>query len=152
MSYQSWHAYGLGIRCEDIKTNLDRLKAMLSLAPKTNFAIRRYLEREGFNSVPGDSGKIPTWDDYMAYDENFDLGLATILAEVMAECEDVRFSAVDDAEGNTYVVYSQSYPWRMSDKEKNLSEHAVWEMIQKYVRMLTDADVAVEYQEIKNGG
>ena len=61
MSYISWHNYGYGICVDDIQTkDLERLKAVLKLAPKLDQEIRDWIEGSSFDA--------PDWDDYMEFD------------------------------------------------------------------------------------
>jgi len=53
----------------------------------------------------------PVWDDYMEYDQDFCLGLATILKKVIEEAEEIQMTACDDFDSVTYLLYSPSYPW-----------------------------------------
>ena len=76
MSYTTWHNYGYGICVDDIKTrDVTRLESMLKLAPNLDREIHRWLEECSISE--------PVWDDYMEFDQDFMLGLATILQKVL---------------------------------------------------------------------
>ena len=88
----------------------------------------------------------------MGFDEDFMLGLATILKEVISEAEGVSFTACDDFNGTDYLIYEPTYPWNMGELEYSLSEGRVKETLQKYVSILTDKAIDIDYQSIENGG
>ena len=89
MSYTTWHNYGYGICVDDIKTrDVTRLESMLKLAPNLDREIHRWLEECSISE--------PVWDDYMEFDQDFMLGLATILQKVIEEAEDMLCIIVKD--------------------------------------------------------
>ena len=54
--------------------------------------------------------------------------------------------------GVRHVVFAQAYPWQMSEQEKALTENNVREVFEKYIKILTDEPVKVDYWIIENGG
>lgn len=144
MSFQSWHNYGHGICTDDIKEhNIQRLKTLLSMAPIFEGKVQDRLSREAITS--------PQWDDYMAYDTDYELGLATILNEVIGEAEGIALTACDDYNGKTYLLYQPKYPWELTDAERGLTKKRVEEIFQRYVGILTDDFIPVGAQEVENG-
>ncbi len=145
MSYCSWHIYGYGIRISDItEESVKRLEALLSLAPEYYRKVRGWLCDCEISE--------PNYDDYLDFDQDFQLGLATILKEVILETENVELTACDDYDGRTYLVYEPRYPWRIPDSEIDLCEERLERIFQKYVPILTDEVISIDYQEIENGG
>ena len=83
MSYTSWHNYGYGIRVDDIVcSDVERLEQLLTTAPDFSAKLHGWLSETGINE--------PVWEDYMEYDQDFCLGLATILKEVIEETEGIQ--------------------------------------------------------------
>lgn len=145
MSYISWHNFGYGICVDDIQTkDLERLKAVLKLAPKLDQEIRDWIEGSSFDA--------PDWDDYMEFDADFYLGLAAILQAVIEEAEGITLTACDDCEGRKYLLYQPCYPWQLSENTRELTQERLDALFRKYVKMLTDEEVEVSYQEVENGG
>lgn len=70
------------------KPDVKRLQSLLSLAPKLNKRIEQWLAEAEIHS--------PEYEDYMEFDEEYMLGLAYLLKEVMLEAEAVAFTACDD--------------------------------------------------------
>lgn len=106
MSYESWHTYGYGICVSDIeaeKPDVKRLQSLLSLAPKLNKRIEQWLAEADISS--------PEYEDYMEFDQDYMLGLAYLLKEVILEEEVIEFTACDDFYGHTFLVYEPRYPW-----------------------------------------
>lgn len=103
MSYTSWHNYGYGIRVDDIVcSDVERLEQLLTTAPDFSAKLHGWLSETGINE--------PVWEDYMEYDQDFCLGLATILKEVIEETEGIQMTACDDYNSVTYLLYQPSYP------------------------------------------
>ena len=92
MSYTSWHTYGYGICVSDIREpSVERIQNLLAMAPVLQKSIQEWLDECGISN--------PDYDDYMDYDQDFRLGLAFILKEVILEAENIRLEACDSAEG-----------------------------------------------------
>ena len=145
MSYTTWHNYGYGICVDDIKTkDVARLEQLLAMAPKFSGGLHEWLSKSEITE--------PVWDDYMEYDQDFCLGLATILKKVIEEAEEVQMTACDDFDSVTYLLYSPSYPWQLKGDERDLTEEQLVQLFGRYVRILTDVPIDVDYQSVENGG
>ena len=145
MSYHTWHNYGYGICVDDIQAqSVQRLQALLKLAPKLDGKIHAWLSDLSVTE--------PDWDDYMEFDQDFRLGLATILQRTIEEAEGLCLTACDDYDSRAYLLYQPSYPWQLTIAERELTEEHVASLFQRYVGMLTDEAVDVDYQEVENGG
>ena len=146
MSYNTWHVYGYGIRVDDIKTTPERLLNLAAIKPELLDDVKTYLsEMLGEYKV-----EDLTLEDFDEFDDDFHRnGVGVILYYVINE-----FAAdyVEDFDGHTYVIFSETYPWLMSDKEKALTESDVREVFEKYIKILTDEPIEVDYQRIENGG
>ena len=77
---------------------------------------------------------------------------ATILKEVIEETEGIQMTACDDYNSVTYLLYQPSYPWELTDQERNLTEQQVAEIIGRHVRILTSKPIEIDYQAVENGG
>jgi hypothetical protein len=145
MSYVTWHNYGFGICVDDVDTqDVARLETMLKLTPELEQKIHNWLKESSINE--------PTWADYMEFDQDFGLGLATILQDVIRESEGICLTACNNYDGKAYLLYQPDYPWNMLERERNLTEQDIVSLFQRYVGMLTDKPVNVDYQEVENGG
>lgn len=147
MSYESWHTYGYGICVSDIeaeKPDVKRLQSLLSLAPKLNKRIEQWLRE--------DEIYYPEYEDYMEFDQDYMLGLSYLLKEVILEAEAVEFTACDDFYGHTFLVYEPRYPWQTGEKERSMQESDIHAIFQKYVSVLTDKPIGIDYQVVENGG
>ena len=45
-----------------------------------------------------------------------------------------------------------SYPWHLQKNEHNLTEEAVRQIFAKYVTILSDEVLEVDYESVENGG
>lgn len=145
MSYTTWHTYGYGIRVSDIlEKDVQRLEKLISLAPKYQAEIEEWLVECG---IPE-----PAYEDYLEFDQDYMLGLATILKEVILEAEGIELTACDGYDGDEYLLYCPDYPWNQAKRKQLESEAAVEKLFQKYVPILTDEPITVEYRSVENGG
>ena len=145
MSYTSWHTYGYGICVSDIREqSLDRLQKLISMAPKFRERIQGWLADCEITN--------PVYEDYLEFDQDYMLGLATILKEVILEAEDVDLVACDSYDGTEYLLYAPEYPWNQKNHRQLMTEEAVEAVFQKYVSILTDETIEIEYQSVENGG
>ena len=145
MSYSTWHNYGYGICVDDIKSqDVERLQALLDLTPKFKAKIEGWLSEREIQE--------PSWDDYMEFDQDFCLGLATILSETIVEAEGIELTACDDYDGITYLLYKPMYPWHMGDIDRSQTEESLAGIFRHYISILTDDPIEIDYQEVENGG
>ncbi len=145
MSYHTWHNYGYGICVDDIQAqSVQRLQALLKLAPKLDGRIHAWLSDLSVTE--------PDWDDYMEFDRDYYLGLATILQQVIEEADGLCLTACDDSSGRTYLIYQPRYPWEITEKELDLTEDKLNELFSRYVSILTDDPIEIDAQEVENGG
>lgn len=145
MSYRTWHHYGYGLCTTGLKIDsVERIEQLLACAPEFAKKVHEYLE---WNDM-----SVPTVEDYLEYDDEYCLGIATILREVIYEATGIEFEAVDDFDGKDYLIYTPTYPWWMPEKDKELTQEKVAAIFVKYVSIVTDTDIVLDYQEIANGG
>lgn len=145
MSYNTWHIYGYGIQTSKIPVcSVENIEALLSMAPIFQSKVQAWLDELEITA--------PSYEDYIEFDQDFMLGIATILKEVILEAEGIEFTACENFNAESYLVYEPSYPWCMPDKERTISEDAITEILQKYVSVLTDEAIEIGYQSVENGG
>lgn len=142
MSFQTWHTYGYGVYVDDIGgVTVNKLKKLLSLAPKYEADINEWLKDCEIDN--------PTIEDYYEYDQDWYLGLATILKEVILEAEDIDLTACNDFDDNRYLLYEPTYPW---GRAKEVTKEQIDEIFTKYISILTDEVPQIDYQSVENGG
>lgn len=145
MSYTIWHTYGYGFCLSGLEEiPAERIQELLVAAPKFADKIKQRLSESGIEE--------PDYDDYVDYDQDFMLGMATILKEVIMEAEGIEFTACEDYDGKQYLIYEPSYPWQVTKEELGLTEERIYRMLLKYIHMLTDQEPDVDYQSVENGG
>ena len=145
MSFTTWHNYGIGICTDEIKTqDVGRLQALLAKAPELEDKIQQWLADCGVEN--------PTLQDYMDYDQDCCLGLATILQQVILEAEGIDMTACDNFDGCVFLIYQPQYPWELQHRETQLTEDSLAQLFYRYVSILTDDPVPVERREVENGG
>lgn len=145
MSYSTWHTYGYGVCVSEIKEPpVDLLQNLISMAPVYQRKIQEWLDDCEISE--------PTYEDYMDFDQDFGLGLATILKEVISEAENIELEACDSYDEKTYLLYCPEYPWNQTGHKQLTTEEAAIELFQKYVSVLTDEPIDIDYQSVENGG
>lgn len=151
MSYQSWHEYGYGICVDDIKTTVDKVLELVHLAPEFENKFVKWIESyKEYENVEN----IDMYAIYEGYEDDYcyEFGLGPIISAVIRECENIKFLCCSNYNGEQYLIFSVTYPWYMTDKEKNMTEEDVRSVIAKYVSVLTDEGIIIDYQSVENGG
>ena len=144
MSYSTWHTYGYGICVDHIKErSVERLEKLLSMSPEYQKDIHTWLEDCEITD--------PTFEDYLEFDQDYNLGLATILKEVIREAEHIELTACDDLDCREYLIYEAGYPWFFSKTKILATEKETEDLFRKYIAILTDEPITVEYQGVENG-
>lgn len=89
---------------------------------------------------------------YYDFDQDYYLGLATILKEVIQEAEHVELTACDDYDGAEYLLFEPLYPWQIREEERFLTEEKIAKLLRKYIQILSDSVLEIEHQSVENGG
>jgi hypothetical protein len=154
MSYNTWHDYGFGICVDDIKTTEDKVFELIHLAPSFEKEFYKWIETFREDVDPESIAELITMDQINEYEDSSCClrGLGVIIKQVINECEDINLLICDDFDCYHYLIFSMHYPWYMSEKEKNMTEKDVYDLFNKYVSMLTDEFISIDYQEVENGG
>ena len=146
MSYHTWITYGYGVKVDEIKTTPERLLKLAAEKPELLEKLTEFLNE----SLEEYEVEKLTLEDFEDFDTvNYSSGTGIVLYEAIDE---FTVEYVDDYDGRTYVVFAQAYPWRMSEQEKALTENNVREVFEKYIKILTDEPVKVDYWIIENRG
>ena len=147
MSYNTWHEYGLGFCVDQIETTPEKLLRLASLKQEVLKDVRDYLQ-ERFDGLYNDNEL--TMSDFDELEGNCnERGVSYVLFNVI---DDFEVTYAYDFEGTSYILYSPTYPWRMNDKDENLSEQKVIDIFTKYIRILTEDEIEIAYQSVENGG
>ena len=154
MSYSTWHDYGFGICVDDIKTTEDKVFELVHLAPNFEKEFYQWIENFREDGDPESIAELMTMDQIDKYEDRSCCmrGLGLIIKGDIEECEDIHLLACDNFNGCQYLIFSMQYPWYMSEKEKSMTEKDVYDLFNKYVSILTDEFVSIDYQEVENGG
>lgn len=153
MSYQSWHNYGYGICVDDIDTDFRKIERLISLAPKFNSEFEESLELWMDGNYGYDAFDIDLDDLYeILYDMDLSYGLADVLSRVIEEVEGIRLVACDDYDSIDYLIFPAGLPWDFNDKERHMTEKSVEELFRKYVGILSEKEIDIEWKSIENGG
>lgn len=147
MSYSTWHIYGYGICVDNIETTAEKLLKLASMKENVLKDVREYLDKIYPN---GYKDEDLTLDDFEELEGDYcERGVAYVLYQVINE---ITVEFADDYNGTPYILYVPSYPWYMEENEKNLTEEDVKNILEKYVNVLTDEPIVIDYYDVENGG
>ncbi len=145
MSYQTWHTYGYGFSTDDLMPDtVEKMEALLEKAPEYSKQIHEWFDDCEITE--------PTVDDYLEFDEDYHLGLATTLKEVITEATGIDLVSCDDFDGVKYLLYVPLYPWQMSEKDKLLTQEELDAVFTEFVAIVTDTKPDIDFQSVENGG
>ena len=146
MSSYYFRTYGYGVQISELeKVSMSKVMELIQTAPKFAQTFNKWLSD---NDI-----KEPTLDDLRDFDEDYCLGLATVLSEVITECEKMCIlTACGDLNGETFLMYTQTYPWYMNEKEKNMTPEDIQTLLKKYISKITDEAITIDYYDPENGG
>ena len=147
MSYRAWHTYGYGICVDNIETTAEKLLKLASMKGNVLKEVREYLDKIYPNGYKDEDLTLEDFDELEG--DYCERGVAFVLYEVINE---ITVDFADDYNGTQYILYLPSYPWRMKENEKNLTEEDIANVFKKYVNVLTDEPIVIDYYDIENGG
>ena len=125
MSYQTWH----------------------TLDQRVLSDVREFLDETMPEGYKDEDLTIDDFDEYEGY--YCERGVANVLSQVINEFP-VTFA--DGYGGVPYLLFAPCYPWGMTDKEKDLTQDDVDNIFRKYIKILTDDEISIDYQCVENGG
>ena len=148
MSYHTWTTYGFGFCVDDIDTTPEKLLKLAAMKPDVLKDVREYLN-DIFDGEEYKDEEL-TMEDFDDLEGDYcERGVAYVLYHVIDE---IRVVFADDYNGTPYILFCPRYPWNIKENEKNLSENDVIKIFAKYVNILTDKPIEVDYQSVENGG
>ena len=129
----------------------NKIKALVALVPNS-LSVKALLNQALLDAVDDEIDDVNEFADYIGqgwqgYDE---VGIATVLAVVIDACENVRMQPIMDSNGNSFLIFPERYPWQYNSREKQLIDDDVYDIIGKYVRILTAADITIEKIGVEN--
>lgn len=147
MSYKTWIDYGYGVCVDDIKTTPERLLKLAAMKPDVNKIVKDYLDE-----IYEDGYEIEdlTMDDFNDLEGvHYEYGVDFVLYNVI---DGIPITYSTDYNGTGYILYTPTYPWWLKKDERNLAEEDVANVFRKYIQVLTDDPVKIDYYEVENGG
>lgn len=148
MSYSTWTTYGFGFCVDDIDTTPERLLKLAAMKPDVLKDVREYLD-DVFDGEDYEDEEL-TLEDFDELEGDYcERGVAYVLYQVI---NDIPIIFADDYNGTPYILYCPSYPWHLKESEKHLTEDDVEEIFKKYIEVLTDKYIDIDYQSVENGG
>lgn len=146
MSSYYFRTFGYGIQVSELKeVSMSKLVELIQTAPKFAHEYNAWMKENGVEE--------PTLDDLKEFDDDYCLGLSTVLSAVINECENMCFlTSCGDLDGESYLLYTPSYPWQMNEKEKNFTPTDIETILTKYISKITDEAITIDYYDPEDGG
>ena len=152
MSFHTWSTNGFGICVDDIYRDVslttEKILKLAAMEPSVLKIVQEYIneicERD---EIPREEITVEDFDELEG--DYCERGLAFILYNVITEIPVVY---ADSFGGDQYILYCPGYPWTLHDNEKELSENDVIKIFAKYVNILTDIPININYYSVENGG
>ena len=144
-SYHTWTVDVYGICTSEIETTVEKIEELLKYAPNFAQEINDHFKKWGIEE--------PDLDDYLEYDSDYYSGIAYIMQGVIKEAEDIQLDVAENFDCDWFLLLCPCYPWTpLTEKEKNLTDDILDDIFRKYVSILTDKEITIEYQSVENGG
>lgn len=147
MSYHCWTTDGCGFCVDNIHTTPKRLMELAAMNEKVLRRVEEYLNEEH----PGWTIESLNMEDFNDLEGYYgETGLAYVLYKVIFA--ELAVTVTSDFDNRYYILYEPSYPWSIPDGEENLTEEDVLRIFRKYISVVTDEYIFIDYQSVENGG
>ena len=139
---ETYHIYGFGVELSHLgEISLGRLEQLIDMAPIFKSKILKWFEEEKVDN--------PTLENYYEYDEE-NLGLPTLLKEVIFELEGIDLTACEDLNNGQYLLYEEKYPWNMTTIDCFMTPERLSNIYRKYIKVISDSlDYVIEYHGVE---
>ena len=138
---ETYHIYGFGVELSQLgEISLDRLEQLIGMAPVLESKIKKWFNDEKI--------KKPTLENYYEFDEE-NLGLPTLLKEVIFELEGVDLTACEDLNNKAFLLYESKYPWNMTPVDCFMTPERLSRLYRKYIRIISDSDYEIECHSVE---
>lgn len=138
---ETYHIYGFGVDLSQLgNVSLDRLEQLIGMAPVLESKIKKWFKDEKI--------KNPTLENYYEFDEE-NLGLPTLLKEVIFELEGVDLTACEDLNNKAFLLYESKYPWNMTPVDCFMTPERLSSLYRKYIKIISDSDYDIECHSVE---
>jgi hypothetical protein len=148
MSYHTWSTDGFGFCVDDIETTPEKVVKLAAMNKTTLKDLRDYLDEVCEDGYKDEELEMDVFDDFEG--NCGEMGLSVILREVIDE--EIPIVWADDFDGVDYILYCPNYPWILQEKEKNLTKADIEDIFNKYIKILTDELIVIDFYSVENGG
>ena len=138
---ETYHIYGFGVELSQLgEISLDRLEQLIGMAPVLESKIKKWFNDEKI--------KKPTLENYYEFDEE-NLGLPTLLKEVIFELEGVDLTACEDLNNKAFLLYESKYPWNMTPVDCFMTPERLSSLYRKYIKIISDSEYEIECHSVE---
>lgn len=150
MSMRSWSVDGYGVEMTDIvkSVSAEKWAELISLAPTLQEKVQNYFDKHDYKSPY-------SYGDYIDYccDNNEEDYLSWLIADVIREKEYINLIVDADEDGNEYLLLESKLPWEVDTvSEQSLTPEKLERIISKYVGIISDRKIELDYVSIEHFG
>lgn len=149
MSYHCWTTDGYGFGVDDIHTTPKRLMELAAMNKRVLHKVEEYLS-ERYPGWPLEFTALSMCDFNDLEGDYGETGLAYVLYEVIFA--ELTVTVTSDFDSRYYILYEPYYPWSIPNGEENLTKEDVLRIFRKYISVVMDEDIFIDYQSVENGG
>ena len=143
MSMSTYTCYGCGIITTDV--TVESAKKFFEAHEKTI----KELNAELFEYVASHTAEELEEECYDILFNDDSSALLSVIADCMTKETGITFGwFIPDEDGKSAIMFTPDYPWRYTEKETQVSETELMEIIREYAEELGaeyDSDIKVEY-------
>jgi len=146
MSCKTWIDYGYGFCLGNLILTDDtgKIDKFLDYAPEYKKRVFETFKESGITE--------PYFEDYEELDQDYCLGVASLIKEVLNEyCGLEIFCSCENYENDKYVMYCRDFPWNMSKEEKELTTEKLDEIL-SIVSILFENPEDLSFGEVEAEG
>ena len=138
--------YGICVSDEIKNYSFDSVKALIAMSEKLQQELKDCID----DCEQESNGDVEEFCDLLSSETEEEAGLATLLSEVIHDCEGINLLGTTDSWCNSFLILEKKNPWNYTENERHLSSEDIDEVIRQYVSVLTDEDVLIDEQTVIN--
>lgn len=169
MSFSYWSTYGYGIKVDDIPIKDITVEKLINLCSQNDFCFKNFktdvvnfinTEKSGDYSYEEAIEKLEESDiaNFLnsVEGDGCELGIGNYIRDVIYGNEKIWMDLASNFDGEVYLLLIPSFPWQhksLAAKEKALTKPEMLnDILEKYIKILTDAKIRIDYEDVVNGG
>ena len=113
-------------------------------SPMSNLTVTEVKEIGHLLGLPYELVEKTPIDGLCGKTDEENLGLPTLLKEVIFELEGIDLTACEDLNNRQYLLYESKYPWNMTTIDCFMTPERLSNLYRKYLKIISDLDFVIE--------